>query len=144
MLGRALLSALLCAPLSCAYSDLSYQAIVDSAWNDSIKPILLKRYSDIRVQPRTTSGKRKLTPTGGAIIRDMGYYPFGSHLFSDLVHYVRGGDFIANLVSEAQNLDEYAFALGSLAHHADNLGHPAVNRAVSLTYPKLGRNLGGP
>ena len=28
------------------------------------------------------------------MIQDLGYYPFGSHLFSDLVHYVRTGDFV--------------------------------------------------
>ena len=64
------------------------------------------------------------TPMRGCIIQDMGYYPFGSKFFSDLVHYVRTGDFVANLIGEAQNLDEYAFALGALAHYAaDTQGH---------------------
>ena len=36
-------------------------------------------------------------------------------------------------------MNEYAFALGALAHYAaDNDGHPlAVNRAVPVLYPKL-------
>jgi hypothetical protein len=76
---------------------------------------------------------------GGAVIQDLGYYPFGSHFFSDLVHYVRSGDFVGALLRESHDVNEYAFALGSLAHYAaDNVGHPeGVNRAVALMYPKL-------
>ena len=76
---------------------------------------------------------------GGCVIQDMGYYPFGSKYFSDLVHYVRSGDFVMALLRDAQDVDELAFALGALAHYtADNNGHPiAVNRAVSVEYPKL-------
>ncbi|HYM05604.1 MAG TPA: zinc dependent phospholipase C family protein, partial [Terriglobales bacterium] len=69
----------------------------------------------------------------------LGYYPHGSHFFSDLVHYVRSGDFIQALIRDSQDLDEYAFALGALAHYAaDSNGHPiAVNRAVPILYPAL-------
>src|SRR5262249_40904798 len=43
----------------------------------------------------------------------------------------------------ASNVKEYAFALGALAHYcADVRGHPAVNRAVALTYPELARKYG--
>jgi hypothetical protein len=81
---------------------------------------------------------------GGCIIQDLGYYPFGSKFFSNLTHYVRSGDFILNLIRESQDLDEYAFALGALSHYAaDNDGHTvAVNLAVPLLYPKLGRKFG--
>ena len=84
---------------------------------------------------------------GGAIIQDMGYYPFGSKFFSDLVHYTRSGDFVLALLKDAQesaDLNDYAFALGALAHYAaDNLGHPvAVNRTVPLVYPKLRAKFG--
>jgi hypothetical protein len=74
----------------------------------------------------------------------LGYYPFGSKFFSDLTHYVRSGDFIVNLILDSQDLDEYAFALGALSHYAaDNNGHSiAVNRAVPLFYPQLGRKFG--
>jgi hypothetical protein len=43
------------------------------------------------------------------------------------------------MVRDARNVNEYAFALGALAHYAaDNVGHPeAVNRAVAIMYPKL-------
>ena len=76
---------------------------------------------------------------GGAVIQDLGYYPFGSHFFSNLVHYVRTGDFVETMLRDAQDVNEYAFALGALAHYtADNVGHPeAVNRAVALMFPKL-------
>ena len=40
---------------------------------------------------------------GGAIIQDLGYYPFGSRLFSDLTHYVRSGDFVIALIAESRD-----------------------------------------
>jgi hypothetical protein len=81
---------------------------------------------------------------GGCIIQDMGYYPFSSRLFSDLAHYVRSGDFVMALIREAQSLDEYAFALGALAHYAADIsGHGlAVNLAVPILYPELRKKFG--
>ena len=74
---------------------------------------------------------------GGAIIQDLGYYPFGRD-FSNLVHYVRSGDFVRELLLESQDANEYAFALGALSHYASDIaGHPAVNQAVAIEYPKL-------
>ena len=123
-----------------SYSVLSHEAIIDAAWDASIKPILLKRF------PGTTEeGLRKAHAFtyGGSIIQDMGYYPFGSHFFSDLTHYIRSGDFIVNLLEEAQDVNEYAFALGALAHYAaDNIGHRAVNQAVPMLYPKVRAKFG--
>lgn len=118
------------------YSVLTHEAIIDSAWNDSIKPVLLKRF------PHTTAEQLREAHAyayGGAIIQDMGYYPFGSKFFTDLVHYVRSGDFVESLLHEAQDVNEYAFALGALAHYfADNDGHAiGVNRAVPVLFPKL-------
>ena len=129
------------APLSRAYSVLTHEAIIDSAWDPNIKPLLLRRY------PQATEDEIMQAHAyayAGSIVQDMGYYPFGSKLFSDLLHYVRSGDFILNQLNEAQNLNEYAFALGSLAHYAaDTSGHSiAVNRAVPLEYPKLKRKYG--
>jgi len=74
----------------------------------------------------------------------MGYYPHGSHAFSDLVHYVRTADFIRALLRDSQTLDEYAFALGALSHYAsDNDGHSvAVNLAVPMLYPRLKQKYG--
>ena len=122
--------------VSFGYSVLTHEAIIDSLWKDSIKPILIKRF------PQATEEQLREAHAyayGGAIIQDMGYYPLGSKLFTDLVHYVRSGDFIEALIAESQDLNEYAFALGALAHYgADSNGHSiAVNRAVPLLYPKL-------
>lgn len=119
-----------------AYSVLTHEAIVDSMWDSGIKPLLLKRF------PAATSEELKVAHSyvyGGCIIQDLGYYPFGSKFYSDLTHYVRSGDFILNLMREATDVDEYAFALGALAHYAaDNNGHRmATNMSVPLLYPKL-------
>jgi hypothetical protein len=131
----------LLAPLARGYSVLSHEAIIDAAWDTSIRPILLQRFPD-------ASGgdlrKAHAYAYGGAIIQDMGYYPFGSHLFSDLVHYLRSGDFILNEIADARDLYEYAFGLGSLAHYAgDNTGHAmATNLVVPMLYPKVRRKFG--
>ena len=54
------------------------------------------------------------------------------------MHYVRSGDFVHELLLESQDFDEYAFALGALSHYAADIsGHPAVNQAVAIEYPKL-------
>ena len=77
-------------------------------------------------------------PMEGAVIQDLGYYPFGSKEFSNLVHYVRSGDFVRELLLESEDVNEYAFALGALSHYASDIaGHPAVNQSVAIEYPKL-------
>src|SRR6266852_9274685 len=124
-----------------AYSVLSHEAIIDSAWDGNIKPLLLKRF------PEATPDELREAhgyAYGGAIIQDMGYYPHGSRFFSQLTHYVRSGDFVAALLRGAQDINEYAFALGALAHFvADNEGHSrSVNRAVPLLYPELKKKYG--
>ncbi len=124
-----------------AYSVLTHEAIIDAAFYAGIKPLLLQRF------PLSTPLQLKEAHSyayGGCVIQDMGYYPFGSKFFSDLVHYVRAGDFVEALLRDARNVDEYAFALGALSHYvADNIGHSvAVNRAVAMTYPKLERKYG--
>src|SRR5271170_2399135 len=120
---------------SLAYSVLTHEEIVDLVWTDELRPLLLKRF------PQLTDDQLKEAHAyayGGAVIQDLGYYPFGSKEFSDLVHYVRSGDFVSELLRESQDADEYAFALGALAHYASDVGgHPAVNQAVAIEYPKL-------
>ena len=132
-------------PAPCAaYSVLTHEAIIDSAWDTNIKPVLLQRF------PNATPDELRQAhgyAYGGAIIQDLGYYPHGSILFSDLTHYVRSGDFVLALVRDAREsnqLNDYAFALGALAHYAaDIAGHPiATNRAVALLYPKLKKKFG--
>src|SRR4051794_36324061 len=99
--------------LSCGsllgYSVLSHEAIVDSTFETHIAPLLRKRFPG--VSPEDLQNARAFA-YGGCIIQDMGYYPFGSKWFSDLVHYVKSGNFVENLISEAQDANEYAFALG--------------------------------
>ena len=119
-----------------AYSVFAHEAMIDAAWRESLAPAILKRF------PRATAGEPRAARAyayGGSLIQDLGYYPFGSKLFSNLVHYVRSGDFVEALLRDAQTVDEFAFALGALAHYSsDIVGHPfAVNRAVPLVYPKL-------
>jgi hypothetical protein len=133
---------LLCAPQpSGAYSVLAHEAIVDSAWDQAIKPLLLERFSQATPEELKTAHGYAY---GGCVIQDMGYYPFGNKFFSDLVHYVRSGDFVMALLRDSQNLNEYAFALGALAHYAaDNEGHrTGTNLAVPLLYPRLRRKYG--
>jgi Zinc dependent phospholipase C len=126
---------------SAAYAVLAHEAIIDGVWDTDIRPLLLKRF------PHATKEELKEAhgyAYGGAIIQDMGYYPHGSHFFSDLTHYVRSGDFILALLRDAKDLDGCAFALGALSHYAaDNDGHLiGVNRAVPLLYPKLKKKYG--
>jgi hypothetical protein len=120
------------------YSALSHEAIVDSVWQSHIVPLLREKY------PGATPDDLKQAHAyayGGSQIQDMGYFPFSSHQFSDFTHYVRSGDFVAALLHDASNLDEYAFALGALAHYtADRTGHPAINHSVGLVYPHLRRH----
>ena len=126
---------------SYGYAVLTHEAIIDSCWDGSIKPLLLQRF------PNATGDDLKMAHAyayGGAVIQDMGYYPFGSKLFSDLAHYVRSGDFIEALLRDSQDLNGYAFALGALAHYvADNDGHRmATNLSVPILYPKLRKRFG--
>jgi len=127
---------LLAVPSAFSYSVLTHEAIIDSVWDTSIKGLLLKRFPDSTPEQLVEAHAYAY---GGSIIQDMGYYPFGSKLFTDLLHYVRSGDFVINLIKESQDLNEYAFSLGALAHYAaDNTGHPlATNPGVSMLYPKL-------
>ncbi len=134
-LVATLLVALLCSSASLAYSVLTHEEIVDLAWTDELRPLLLKRFPMLTEEQLTEAHGYAY---GGAVIQDLGYYPFGSAEFSNLLHYVRSGDFVRELLVQSQDADEYAFALGALAHYASDIaGHPAVNESVSMQYPKL-------
>jgi hypothetical protein len=130
-----------CIPSCSAYSVLTHEAIIDAAWKDSIVPTLLKRFPNATPEQLLEAHAYAY---GGVVIQDMGYYPFGNAFFSDLTHYVRSGDFVVALIEESRDLNEYAFALGSLAHYAaDASGHPlATNRAVAMMYPGLAKRYG--
>jgi hypothetical protein len=134
-IATLLLLMLVAGSSAAAYSVLTHEEIIDLVWADQISPLLLQRF------PALTEEHLKEAhgyAYGGAVIQDLGYYPFGSVEFSNLVHYVRSGDFVRELLLQSQDADEYAFALGALAHYAaDIAGHPAVNQAVAIQYPKL-------
>src|ERR1700746_1674951 len=126
---------------STGYSVFTHEELVDLAWNDSIRPLLLKRF------PGATEEQLLVAHAyayGGSAIQDMGYYPFGKQFFSNLTHYVRSGDFIAWLFRHAKTIDEYAFAIGALSHYlGDSIGHAdAINPATALSFPKLARKHG--
>src|SRR5579864_7013656 len=127
-------------PTAPAYSVLTHEQIIDLVWDRDIKRILLERY------PATTPEDLRRAHAfayGGSLIQDMGYYPSGNRLFSDLVHYVRTGDLVAEMIRDARDVNELAFALGALAHYtSDKTGHPFVNEAVGLSFPKLSKKYG--
>jgi hypothetical protein len=124
------------ASVSPGYSVLTHEAIIDSTWETGIKPLLIKRFASASADELR---KARAYAYGGSIIQDMGYYPLGSKFFSDLTHYVRSGRFVETLISDSQDIYEYAFALGALCHYvSDTNGHPiAVNPSVPILYPKL-------
>ncbi len=124
-----------------AYSVLTHEELVDLAWNDTIRPMLLARFPGAsEAQLRSAHAYAY----GGSAIQDMGYYPFGKQFFSDLTHYVRTGDFVAYLLRNAKTIDELAFAIGALSHYlGDTLGHSeAINPATGLGFPKLAKKYG--
>jgi hypothetical protein len=119
-----------------AFAVLAHEAMIDGAWRGHLAPLIRARF------PAATTAQidaARAHAYGGSLIQDIGYYPFGSRFFSNLLHYVRSGDFVATMVSQARTPEEYAFALGAVAHYAaDNTGHPAaVNRVVAMLFPKL-------
>lgn len=124
-----------------AYSVLTHEAIIDANWDGVLLPLLKQKY------PHSTPEMLKEAHAyayGGAVAPDMGYYPFGSKLFTNLVHYVRSGDFVEALFRDAQDINEFAFACGVLCHYyADIYGHKlGINVSVPLIYPKMHKKYG--
>ncbi|HVO64077.1 MAG TPA: zinc dependent phospholipase C family protein [Terriglobales bacterium] len=128
------LVSLTCAP-SGAVSVLSHEEMIDVTWQSDIRPLLLARFPGISEEQLK---KAHSFAYGGSLIQDVGYYPLGNQLFTNFLHYVRTGDFVACMIREARDVNEYAFALGALSHYAaDNWGHAAVNLSVPILYSKL-------
>jgi hypothetical protein len=119
-----------------AYSVLTHQELIDLSWESTIVPILRDRFPAITAAELQSAHAYAY---GGCVIQDLGYYPFGNELFSDLTHYVRTGDFVKSLFRNAHTSDELAFAIGALSHYlGDSIGHSmVVNRSVSMYFPKL-------
>jgi hypothetical protein len=124
-----------------AYSVFTHEAIIDVNWEKLLVPLLKQKY------PGVSSDSLKEAHAyayGGSVAPDLGYYPFGSRLFTNLVHYVRSGDFVQAMLADAQNINEYAFALGFLCHYyADWYGHSiGINKSVAIMYPKMKKKFG--
>ncbi len=126
---------------SSAFSILAHEAVIDAEWDKVLKPMLLAKYPNSSPQDLKSAHAYAY---GGCLVPDMGYMPFGDPYFTDLLHYVRTGDFVMEVINDAQNLNQYAFALGVLSHYlADEYGHSlATNRTVPILYPKLGQKFG--
>jgi zinc dependent phospholipase C len=135
-----LVGLILCSSGMSAYSVLTHEQIIDLLWKDQIQPLLLQRF------PGTGADALRQAHAyayGGSVVQDMGYYPFGNKYFSDLVHYARGGDFVEALLRDSSDVNEYAFALGALAHYvSDNCGHPFINRITAIEFPKMHAKFG--
>ncbi|WP_214071445.1 zinc dependent phospholipase C family protein [Mucilaginibacter sp. dw_454] len=124
-----------------AYSVLTHEAIIDASWEKSLKPLIQKRY------PGLSEADIRLAHSyayGGSLMADIGYSPFGSEYFTNLIHYVRTGDFVNNLISESESANEFAYALGALCHYmADQYGHSlGTNVVVPMTYPDVKKKFG--
>jgi hypothetical protein len=96
-----LLIVLLCNAGAFAYSVLTHEEIVDLLWTGEIRPLLLTRFPGLS---EDQIRQAHAYAYGGAVIQDLGYYPFGSKEFSNLVHYVRSGDFVRELLIERQDV----------------------------------------
>jgi hypothetical protein len=124
-----------------AYSVLAHESNIDALWDTQIRPLLLAKYPGTSAE---ALAEARAFAYGGSVVQDLGYYPFGSHFFTNLLHYVKTGDFVEAMLHDASDVDEYAFAIGALCHYAsDNVGHTlAVNKALPLIYPKARRKFG--
>jgi hypothetical protein len=130
-----------CAQSAGGYSVLTHEEMIDLSWAESIRPLLLKRYPSLTYAQLREA---RAYAYGGCVIQDLGYYPFAKPLFSDLLHYVRTGDFVRALFRESKGPNDVAFAIGALAHYlGDTIGHPeSVNIAVGTGFPTLAAKYG--
>jgi hypothetical protein len=127
-------------PPAHAYSVMTHEEVVDMAWLPHMVPLLRARF------PGLTEDQIREAHAfayGGCVLQDLGYYPKGSKFFSDLTHYVRSGDFVQALLEDATTPDEFAFAMGALAHYtSDETGHPYVNQVTAQEFPHLAHKYG--
>ena len=121
-------------------SVLSHEEMVDIAWDSEIWPIIQSRFPGASAEEIK---KARAFAYGGSVIQDVGYYPLGNQEFTNYLHYIRTGDFVAWMIREARTRNELAFALGALSHYAADIhGHQAVNFSVPIVYPKLRKKYG--
>jgi len=133
---RQVVAALLCEAMlvvmsptaGLAYSVLTHEQMIDLAWERQLKPLLLSKYPDTISDQLIEAHAYAY---GGSVIQYIGYYPFGNKHFSELVHYVRSGDFVANMLKGAQDVNEYAFSLGALVFGDMPVDHVTTLQRVS-------------
>jgi hypothetical protein len=69
----------------------------------------------------------------GAVAPDMGYYPGGVRLVSDLAHRAASADLARALIRSAANPLQHAFAWGWVTHVMGDLAlHPAINQTTAM------------
>ena len=99
-----------------AYSVLAHEANIDALWDSTIQPLLAKRF------PQATREQLKHARAfayGGSVIQDLGYYPFGNHFFSNLLHYVRSGDFVETMLHGVGALQRLSSRRAAAANGSD-------------------------
>jgi hypothetical protein len=138
LLIPALALLLLVPPPARPYSVQTHEQLIDLTWRGSIVPLLRDRFPGITP---AQIAEAHAYAYGGCAIQDVGYYPFGNEFFSNLTHYVRPGDFVYALLTDAHTPDELAFAIGALSHYlGDTIGHSeATNPSVASQFPTLAR-----
>ena len=92
-----------------AYSVLTHEEIVDLVWTSDIHPLLLQRFPDLTADEIKEAHAYAY---GGSVIQDLGYYPFGSKDFSDLVHYVRSWGFRYRTASSKPGCQRVCLRIG--------------------------------
>ena len=124
-----------------AYSVLAHESNIDALWAAQIVPLLRQKFPQATRDDLTEA---RAYAYGGAVVQDLGYYPFGSSFFTNLLHYVKTGDFVEAMLRDATTLDDYAFAIGALCHYESDVeGHTiGINHALPLLYPKKRREYG--
>lgn len=114
---------LVCSPWATAYGPTGHLRTVWDNWHTTMRPHLKGT--------AVLDEDLLFAALAGSIVSDIGYVlPEEGAIFTDLVHYVRSGEFVSTLVEEAQK-DPYnkdarllAFALGFATHYcADRYGH---------------------
>jgi len=97
-----IVASLILARPAAAYSVLAHESNIDALWTSHIRPLLREKYP--HASPADLDEARAYA-YGGSVIQDLGYYPFGSNFFTNLLHYVKTGDFVEAMLHDAGDVD---------------------------------------
>ena len=75
-------------------------------------------------------------PTAAAPSRH-GYYPRGNKYFSDLLHYVRSGEFVTAMLETQRTSISTRLRWGRWHIIPPTIWAPTVNQIVAIEFPKL-------